>query len=86
MNIRTLILRSLLTLLVLCMHQSTVLAQCAMCRATVENNVSNGETTLATGLNNGIIYLFIAPYLLVAILVLFWYRYSKNSTYLSTKN
>jgi len=51
-----------------------VLPQCAMCRATVENNVSGGETALAVGLNTGIIYLFIAPYLLIAAVIFFWYR------------
>ncbi len=55
-----------------------VAAQCAMCRATVENNVNNGEAGIATGLNIGILYLFIAPYLLVAVIGILWYRHSKN--------
>jgi hypothetical protein len=54
------------------------MAQCAMCRATVENNVSNGETSVAAGLNLGIIYLFTMPYLIVAIIGVLWYRYSKK--------
>ncbi|MBK6263725.1 hypothetical protein JKA74_01655 [Marivirga sp. S37H4] len=55
-----------------------VLAQCAMCRATVENNVNNGEAGIAPGLNYGILYLFAAPYLLVMIIAYFWYRQSKK--------
>jgi hypothetical protein len=68
-------------------------AQCAMCRASVENNVSNGETTIGAGLNNGILYLFVIigaglnngilylfvmPYLMAAIIGFFWYRTAKK--------
>lgn len=53
-------------------------AQCAMCRASVENNVSNGETTVGASLNMGILYLFVAPYLLAAIIGFLWYRNSKK--------
>jgi hypothetical protein len=53
-------------------------AQCAMCRASVENNVSNGETTIGAGLNNGILYLFVMPYLMAAIIGYFWYRTAKK--------
>ncbi|MDX1628681.1 MAG: hypothetical protein R3345_08275 [Fulvivirga sp.] len=55
------------------------LAQCAMCRATVENNVSNGEMGIAAGLNLGILYLFIMPYLLIGLVAFFWYRNSKSN-------
>lgn len=51
--------------------------QCAMCRTTVKNNVSNGDTTLAEGLNNGIMFLFFTPYVIVFVIILLWYRYSK---------
>ncbi|MGB3588476.1 MAG: hypothetical protein WBA23_18160 [Tunicatimonas sp.] len=56
-----------------------LIAQCAMCRATVENNVSYGETDLASGLNLGIMYLFVAPYLLVGAIAFFWYKKSRAS-------
>lgn len=52
-------------------------AQCAMCRTQVKNNVSHGETTLAEGLNNGIMFLFFAPYIIVFLMIFLWYRYSK---------
>ncbi len=55
-----------------------VLAQCAMCRATVENNVNNGEIGLAPGLNFGILYLFAAPYLVVMVIAFLWYKQSKK--------
>lgn len=54
-------------------------AQCAMCRATVENNVSNGDTTVGAGLNMGIIYLFSAPYVVLAAIAFFWYRHAKKN-------
>lgn len=53
-------------------------AQCAMCRASVENNVANGETSIGAGLNTGIIYLFTMPYLLAAVIWFLWYRASKK--------
>jgi hypothetical protein len=54
--------------------------QCAMCRATLETNVSNGsETVLAAQLNIGILYLFASPYLIIAAVGYFWYRNSKKS-------
>ena len=52
-------------------------AQCAMCRATLENNVSNGEVGIAAGLNMGILYLFATPYLVVGFIAYMWYRKSK---------
>lgn len=56
-----------------------VLAQCAMCRATLENNVSNGNIGIAAGINFGILYLFFTPYLAVGAIIFLWYRTSKNS-------
>jgi hypothetical protein len=53
-------------------------AQCAMCRATLESNVSNGsEQTLSSNLNLGILYLFSAPYLIVAVIAFLWYKNSR---------
>ena len=49
-----------------------------MCRATLENNVSNGEAGIAAGMNFGILYLFAMPYLLVLTIAILWYRNSKR--------
>ncbi|MCG8320917.1 MAG: hypothetical protein MI921_15550 [Cytophagales bacterium] len=54
-------------------------AQCAMCRASVENNASNGDTALASSLNSGILYLFFTPYLLVGIVGFLWYYNSRRN-------
>ena len=56
------------------------LAQCAMCRTSLENTVSNGEVGMAAGLNFGILYLFVMPYLAVLIIGYFWYKKSKNNS------
>lgn len=53
-------------------------AQCAMCRASVENNVSNGDASIGAGLNNGILYLVVMPYLMAGIIGYLWYRSSKK--------
>jgi len=52
-------------------------AQCAMCRASLENNISDGSAGLSAGLNVGILYLFFTPYLLVTLIGLLWYWKSK---------
>jgi hypothetical protein len=50
-----------------------------MCKATLENNISNGNIGIAAGINFGILYLFIAPYLFVSVLAYLWYRTSKRN-------
>jgi len=48
--------------------------QCAMCKAVVES----GDKGMAEGVNDGIMYLMIFPYLLVAVLGYALYRYKKQ--------
>tara|TARA_R110000868_G_scaffold102146_7_gene281382 strand:+ start:43562 stop:43774 length:213 start_codon:yes stop_codon:yes gene_type:complete len=50
-------------------------AQCAMCRAVLE---SEEGSTMAKGINNGIVYLMAVPYVLVGVLFFFVYRKMKN--------
>jgi hypothetical protein len=54
-------------------------AQCAMCKATLENNISNGHIGIAAGINFGILYLFVSPYLFIIIVAYFWYRTSRKN-------
>jgi hypothetical protein len=54
-------------------------AQCAMCRSTLENNYSNGDPGIAAGINTGILYLLAMPYLAVMVIGYFWYKSSKNA-------
>lgn len=51
-------------------------AQCAMCRAVLESE-EGGET--AKGINNGIVYLMIFPYLLMAGIGYFIYKSRKKA-------
>lgn len=53
-------------------------AQCAMCRMTVENNASSGESSIGAGLNKGIMYLLGMPYLIFAVIAFFWLRHSRK--------
>ncbi len=50
-------------------------AQCAMCRAVLDSE-AGGET--AKGINNGILYLMVFPYLLVGIIGYFIYKSRKK--------
>ncbi|PQJ79490.1 hypothetical protein BTO18_10035 [Polaribacter porphyrae] len=49
-------------------------SQCAMCKAVVEN----GDVSMAEGVNNGITYLMVFPYILIGILFFAIYRYKKQ--------
>jgi hypothetical protein len=42
---------------ILALIPQDIFAQCAMCRATVESNVSSGESSIGAGLNKGILFL-----------------------------
>ena len=64
----------LLVLLIVFMSKFSF-SQCAMCKAVVEN----GDVSLAEGINNGITYLMVFPYLLIGILFYVIYRYKKKS-------
>lgn len=55
-----------------------ILAQCAMCKASVETNVNEDGIGFAAKLNIGILYLFATPYLLAMIIGYMWYRKSKE--------
>lgn len=60
-------------------------AQCAMCQATVESNLKGGGTS-ANGLNNGIMYLLAAPYLVMVGIGILWYKkYRKKDVIIDMK-
>ncbi len=50
-------------------------AQCAMCRAALQNEDDGNK---AEGVNNGIVYLMVFPYLLVGTIGYVIYRSRKN--------
>jgi len=55
-----------------------LLAQCAMCKASVETNVNEDGIGFAAKLNTGILYLFVTPYLLAIVIGYFWYKKSRE--------
>ncbi len=67
-----------LTLFFLFISLGDTFAQCAMCRATVGSSLSDGRTTIGTGLNLGILYLLVMPYLIVATGIFFYIRAAKQ--------
>jgi len=49
-------------------------SQCAMCKAVIEN----GDESMAEGVNAGISYLMVFPYLLIGGLIYVLYKHKKN--------
>ncbi len=52
----------------------TASAQCAMCKATAQSDLEGGSG-VANGLNSGIVYLMLFPYLLMGGVAFMWYRH-----------
>jgi hypothetical protein len=65
----------ILLILLFIFTTKNVFSQCAMCKAVVEN----GDGAMAAGVNNGITYLMVFPYLLIGILFFSIYRYNKKA-------
>lgn len=52
-----------------------ITAQCAMCKAVIES----GNETMAEGINDGITYLMVFPYILVGTLAYFLIRHKRKA-------
>lgn len=48
-------------------------AQCAMCQATAETSRGAGSS-VADGINKGVMYLFFTPYLVLGVIGFIWWR------------
>jgi len=69
--------KKLLYTLFFLFFSQVIFAQCAMCRAVVEQ----GGDEVAEGINNGIVYLMFFPYLIIGVAIFFLYRnWKKNKT------
>ena len=62
-----------LSVLLSCSLSVDVPAQCPMCRMAAESNMKNGGTS-GKGLNRGILYMLMMPYLLVGTIGYVWWR------------
>ncbi|MBX0333216.1 hypothetical protein K3G39_08190 [Pontibacter sp. HSC-14F20] len=71
-----------LMMLTLSLVSTEAYSQCAMCRATVESNVGTGradsDSQVGSGLNTGILYLMLIPYVLVGTVGFLWYKSNRQ--------
>jgi hypothetical protein len=67
-------------LLLFCLLPTDVQAQCPMCRMSAESNLKNGGTD-GRGLNTGILYMLVMPYILVGSIGFWWWRNRKKQEY-----
>jgi len=76
---------SLVLVLMLC-GIKTASAQCAMCTTAVESNNKSGAAT-TKGLNHGIMFLLVAPYLAAGVIGFVWYKkYRRKNVNLQMRN
>jgi hypothetical protein len=64
-------IRTIFLFLVSCLFSLSMNAQCAMCRAALEGE---GNVKKAEAVNDGIVYLMLIPYILVALIGFAVYR------------
>jgi len=74
MTMKKILFITILVATLLLVIDQDIFAQCAMCRATVENNLNSGASSIGAGLNSGILYLMAFPYVLLSIVAFVWYR------------
>jgi hypothetical protein len=75
---KIILVTALIVVLFVCLVPADVLAQCPMCKMSAESNMKNGGTA-GRGLNAGILYMLIAPYLIVGSIGYWWWRNRNNS-------
>lgn len=84
-NVKKIIFVSTIILLLLLLNGVEGLAQCAMCKSTVQSGSANGES-MARGLNTGILYLMTIPYLILMIGGYFFFKKSIDEKLKSLRN
>jgi type IV secretory pathway VirB6-like protein len=72
------ILCFLFFVIIFSLFNESLFAQCPMCKASAEASIKGGSTA-AKGLNKGIIYLLMMPYLLFSVIFLLWYKNYRKS-------
>jgi len=70
------ILPLFLVAVILLLMANNIEAQCAMCKMSGETNLNQGGK-VAAGLNQGIIFLLVLPYILVSTIGYLWWRNRK---------
>ncbi len=63
---------------ILCFAGSDIFAQCAMCKASAETSLEGGSSA-AAGINKGVLYLFLTPYLVGGTIAFFWWKAKRKA-------
>lgn len=72
------IILGILVFISLFLFPETVFAQgCSMCKATAESNIQGGGTE-ASGLNAGILFILIFPYIFFTIFFIYWKKHRQE--------
>jgi hypothetical protein len=70
--------KKIFLVIILIAFQLSAFSQCDMCKAVLETDLKSGGS-MGKGINNGILYLILIPYILLTIVGYFIYRhYQKN--------
>lgn len=70
----------LLLVAVSCFFIGSLDAQCVMCKMPAESNLSNGGDA-GRGLNVGILYILLTPYVVVGTLAFLWWKNRRSRKY-----
>ena len=65
-------------LMVFLLSQTLTFSQCAMCRASVGSNLSEGRGVIGTGINDGILLMLAFTYLSVPTVIYVWFRTARK--------
>jgi len=70
--------KATILLVTLLLFATKLFAQgCSMCKAVAETSVAGGNTQ-GSGLNAGILYIMVFPYILIGVGFFFWFRHRKQ--------
>ncbi len=72
-------MKHILTIFLFILSIIEMAAQCPMCKASVESSRKTGLKSVGQGLNNGILLLLAAVYIVVMVVGIVWYRYYKQN-------
>ncbi|HMT76459.1 MAG: hypothetical protein KBF75_11345 [Saprospiraceae bacterium] len=76
-TIRKYIVPIILIGILIALNSTEILAQCPMCRMAAESNLKNGGSA-GKGLNAGILYMLVVPYLVVGTIGFIWWKNHKR--------
>ena len=75
--IKRILLTFVFIAVIILLFDNSIFAQCPMCKLSAESNLRDGGSA-GKGLNNGILYMFVMPYILVGTLAFLWIKNKKN--------